>query len=120
MAHEEAIDSAIARHGMWKAWLRQAIETGVIERSVDAIRSETLCAFGKWLCGSELSAADKASTHYATVRRVHAEFHETAARVAEFVLTGQKEEALKMMSLGGAYSAVSARLTLAMLAWKQH
>lgn len=120
MAHKEAIDSAIARHGMWKAWLRQAIETGILERSVDAIRSESQCAFGKWLYGPELSAADKASTHYEAVRRAHVEFHVTGARVAEFVLTGQKEEATKMMSLGGEYSAVSARLTMAMLAWKQH
>lgn len=119
MAHIEEIQKAIAAHSKWKADLRQAMQTGKIDTPVETIRMDNQCFFGKWLDGSELTPAEKASHHYKTVKEHHAEFHKTAARVVELVLAGKKSDAEGMMSLGGEYAKISAKLTLAMMDWKK-
>lgn len=119
MANIEELDKAIAAHGMWKVRLKQAIDTGKIDAPIPTIRQDNQCAFGKWLYGDTLSAADKAGTQYKTVKELHAEFHKTAAQVAELATTGKKTEAEKLMAAGGAYADVSAKLTSAMMAWKK-
>ena len=118
MAIIEEIDKAIGAHGMWKMRLKAAVDTGKIDTSVDAIRQDSQCMFGKWLYGASLTSADKASSHYKTVRAIHAEFHKTAARVAELASSGRKAEAEAMMALGGEYASVSGKLTRAMMEWK--
>lgn len=119
MAKTEEIDSAIGAHGMWKSRLKIAIDTGKSEVPVEVIRQDNQCIFGKWLYGSSLTAVDKSSTHYKTVKDLHAAFHKTAAQVAELALAGKKAEAEKLMGLGGEYSTVSSKLTQAMLEWKK-
>jgi Chemoreceptor zinc-binding domain len=119
MANIEELDKAIEDHGMWKARLRKAIDTGKTEASVDTIRQDNQCVFGKWLYGATLTAVDKALNHYKTVKDLHAEFHKTAAAVAEVAVGGKKAEAEKMMARGGEFSTVSIKLTQAMLEWKK-
>jgi methyl-accepting chemotaxis protein len=119
MANIEELDKAIGAHGMWKARLKTAIETGKTEVPVETIRQDNQCAFGKWLYGTTLTSVDKASSHYKTVRALHAEFHKTAARLTELALGGKKAEAEAMLALGGEYAGISGKLTQAMLAWKK-
>lgn len=119
MLNKEEIDKAIGAHGMWKTRLKQAIESGKSDISVETIRQDNQCNFGKWLYGGSLSAADKSSVHYKTVRDLHAEFHRCAARVADLALTGMKGDADKMLALDGDFTTVSARLTAAMMEWKK-
>lgn len=120
MAKTEEIDNAIGAHGMWKSRLKIAIDTGKSEVPVEVIRQDNHCVFGKWLYGSSLTAADKSSSHYKTVKDLHAAFHKSAAQVAELALAGKKAEAEKLMGLGGEYSTVSSKLTQAMLEWKKN
>lgn len=119
MLNKEEIDKAIGAHGMWKTRLKQAIETGKSEVSVETIRQDNQCNFGKWLYGSTLSAADKSSAQYKTVRELHAEFHKCAARVTDLAVTGSKGEADRMLAFGGEFTTVSSRLTAAMMEWKK-
>ncbi|MCC6208727.1 MAG: CZB domain-containing protein [Gammaproteobacteria bacterium] len=119
MINKDEIDKAIGAHGMWKSRLKQTIETGKSDTSVDTIRQDTQCNFGKWLNGGSLSAADKSSASYRTVRDLHAEFHKSAAHVAELAITGHKEEASKLLAFGGEFASVSSRLTSAMMDWKK-
>src|SRR5512140_1919573 len=119
MANVEELNKAIGAHGMWKTRLKMAIETGQSDAPVETIRQDNQCAFGKWLYGSTLPPTDKASGHFKTVKELHAEFHRTAARVAELAMAGRKPEAEKMMSLGGEYSTISGKLTEAMMEWKK-
>ena len=119
MANIEELDKAIGAHGMWKTRLKTAIETGKTEVPVETIRQDNQCVFGKWLYGTTLTSVDKASSHYKTVRELHAEFHKTAARVTELALGGKKAEAEAMMALGGEYAGISGKLTQAMMAWKK-
>lgn len=115
----EEIDAAIAAHGMWKARLKKAIDTGTIDVHPDTIRVDDQCAFGKWLHGPTITAADKASRHYQVCHDLHAAFHEAAARVAELALAGRKQEAERSLGLGGEYAVASATLTKAMIEWKE-
>lgn len=119
MINKEEIDKAIGAHGMWKVRLKQAIETGKSDVSVETIRQDNQCNFGKWLYGATLGATDKASGHYKSVRELHAEFHKCAARVAELALSGDKAKAEQMLSLSGEFSATSSKLTAAMMEWKK-
>jgi hypothetical protein len=119
MVHIKQIDQAIAAHGYWKEYLRNAIKTGQIDTPVETIRSDNQCIFGKWLDSSLLTPMEEASPHYKTVKERHAEFHRTAACVVELVLAGKKDDAERMMSLGGEYAKVSAELTTAMMDWKK-
>jgi methyl-accepting chemotaxis protein len=118
MANVEELDKAIAAHGMWKVRLKSAIDTGTIDTPVATIQMDNQCAFGKWLYGDTMTSADKSSAQYKTVKELHAEFHKTAAQVAQLATTGKKADAEKMMASGGAYNSVSAKLTSAMMAWK--
>ncbi len=119
MAHSEEIVKAIVAHNKWKADLREAVKTGNIDTTLETIKMDSQCFFGKWLDGPALLPAEKASDHYKTAKEYHAEFHKTAARVLELVLTGKKSDAEEMMSLGGEYSKISAKLTRSMMAWKE-
>jgi methyl-accepting chemotaxis protein len=119
MADAQEIDKAIGAHGMWKNRLKQAVDTGRIETPVDTVRMDNQCAFGKWLYGATLTAADKQSAHYGTVKGLHAEFHAAAARVMELATAGKKHEAEKILALDGDFGRISSKLTNAMMAWKK-
>lgn len=119
MVNIDELDRAIGAHGMWKTRLKAAIDRGSIDVAVQVIEADRQCAFGKWLHGSTLSPADKATSHYQTVRELHAEFHKTAARVARLAIDGKKKEAREMMDLAGEYTALSGKLTRAMMDWRK-
>lgn len=116
---KEEITAAIAAHGMWKARLRTAIDSGKLETPVATIQVDNQCAFGKWLYGTTIPADVKSSEHYKKVRELHAQFHKAAGRVAELASTGKKTEAEKSMGVGGEYADVSGKLTYAMMEWNK-
>lgn len=116
-AHQ--IDQAIGAHGLWKSRLRTAIETGVLEGDVAALRATDRCAFGQWMHGPHISTKQKVSSHWFTVARLHTRFHEAAAEVAELALAGRREEAKALMERHGAFGVASSELVGAMLRWKQ-
>lgn len=118
MADKAEIDKAIGAHGMWKSRLRQAVDTGKFDTPVETVRADDQCAFGKWLYGPTLTNTDKASPLYKTVHELHAEFHKMAARVAEHALAGNKGAAESLLSSSGEYALISAKLTQAMVNWK--
>jgi hypothetical protein len=119
MINKDELAKAIGAHGMWKTRLKQTIDTGKTDISVDTIRQDNQCAFGKWLHGASISAQDKTSNHYRTVKDLHAEFHKCAARVADQALAGNRAEADRLLSLGGEFTDISDRLTSAMMEWKK-
>ncbi|MGC8638786.1 MAG: CZB domain-containing protein [Isosphaeraceae bacterium] len=110
------IDKAIAAHARWKSHLRQAINTGKSDFTVEVVRPDSLCEFGKWL--RERPAAEKMSEHYKTVSDLHARFHFEASHVLELALAGEREKATAAMAVGGPFANVSSKLTAVMTAWK--
>ena len=116
MVDAKAIEKGIAAHAAWKARLRAAISSGKFEVSVATVGMDNQCEFGKWLYG--LSADDTQTGHFSTVKKLHAQFHQEAAKVVTWATTGQTGKAEEAIGMEGNYANVSADLTRAMVAWR--
>jgi len=116
MSFEDEIAKAIGAHGVWKMRLKTAIDLGKADAQAADVAKDNVCAFGQWLYGSSMPPAAKASMDYATVRRLHADFHKCAAKVIECVGEGDKAKAGAL--LAGEYQKVSSDLSAAMMKWK--
>jgi hypothetical protein len=119
MVKVEIIEKAIAAHAQWKARLRTAAGSGKFDIPTDKVRADNQCEFGKWLYGSELTAAEKQTHHYLDVKQLHAQFHREAAKVVDLANSGQKAEVEKAISMGGNYAKSSSALTSAMISWRE-
>lgn len=115
MSLQDEINKAIAAHGQWKLRLKTAIDSGNSEFTVERVRPDNNCDFGKWL--HSLPADQKGALHWKTVQQLHADFHKAAAGVLEQALKGDKTAASAGMS--GPFAAASSKLTSAMMAWKR-
>ncbi len=112
---KEAITKAIGSHGMWKARLRDAIESQTSEFEVDFVRSCHNCEFGKWLDDdkSEL-AQDK---FYDTIYNMHKDVHMKTANVMSLALEGKSAEAQE--SMDGQFTESSTALISEMMKWSK-
>lgn len=117
MSYSAEIDKAIAAHGMWKARLRNAIQTGSSNLEVDKIKTDNQCDFGRWI--HSLPASDKNSPTVQSIIEQHAAFHLLAAKVLATALEGKKVEAESLMSANGEFNLSSAALTKSMMEWKK-
>jgi hypothetical protein len=107
------ISKAMDAHALWKEKLVAAIESGYIDKTVDEIKVDNNCAFGKWLYGNELSEEIKHSDGYLKVQQIHSEFHHIAARIAELAIFGDKQAALDLLH-DAEYSSVTMNLNNAL------
>lgn len=112
---QDQITKAIGAHGMWKARLREAIDTGKLGTPIADIAAHDRCEFGKWLQGATLTSLH-GSTDYTKVVALHAQFHRAASEVAGSVARGDRKGAESL--LNGEFSDASAKLTSAMMRWK--
>lgn len=117
MSNKQALVMAVGTHGLWKTRLREAVSTGKLDVSVSEVSAEGKCAFGKWLLDPATSQ-DLVSSHGQTVRRLHAEFHKIAGNIAQLAISGKKREADNLLVENGEFANASARLTRAMMAWR--
>jgi len=117
MGLQDEIKKAVGDHGKWKKILKDAINTGEIEVQISSIKSDHECSFGKWLYGSTITEQEKSLDHYKKVMELHASFHEIAAQVAQYSVSGHKERAIKMLEMNGDFTTTSAELTTSMIAW---
>lgn len=97
--------------------MRTAIETGSSNLDPDLVARDDACDFGRWLYGPELSETVRHSPHYAKVRALHGRFHLCACAMLRKALRGDRAGAEAGMAANGAFSAASAELTQAMMAW---
>jgi methyl-accepting chemotaxis protein len=111
------IQYAIAAHSSWIARLKAAIVSCHLDTPVSAIRADNQCQFGKWLHGKEISDAQKQSEHYHTCKRLHAQFHEEASKIAQMAISGQKEAATQAMGPSSEFVRVSTELTGVLNRW---
>ncbi len=116
MSTKEAITKGIAAHGLWKQRLIDAIKTGQSEWTPDVVCQDNQCEFGKWLyaCSTE----EKSSSHYETIRNLHADFHKTAAHVLELALQGNATEAQDKIGPDSEYADKSRHLTRQLMEWQ--
>ena len=118
MSTKDAIAKGIGAHGMWKQRLIKAIESGESEWTPDIVCQDNQCEFGKWLysCTPE----EKSSAHFANVKDLHAQFHQSAAKVLTLALEHKKVEAEREIESGSEYAKKSNALTKEMMAWKSN
>jgi len=118
MTTQSEIKKAIGAHGVWKARLKTAIETGQSEYfTPETVCLDNQCNLGKWLYGATISSDDKTSPHYEKVRMLHAEFHRVAAKVLALALAGKKAEAQRMTAPDSHFATLSSNLIMAMTEW---
>jgi len=113
---KEEISKAIGNHGLWKARLLGAIETGKSEWDAQTVENHRGCEFGKWLLSIEKE--QNGSEHFKKVASLHEAFHKEAARVLRLALAGNKKEALKAIDHTGTYARQSGDLTAEMVKWR--
>jgi hypothetical protein len=100
---------------MWKQRLKQAIDNGKSDFTIERVRPDNLCDFGKWLYS--LPASAQTSYHWRTVRELHGKFHAEAARVLGLAISGNKQEAEKALETESHFAKISFELTGAMMKW---
>ena len=114
----EQIQKAITAHGIWKVRLGQTVESGAGDMTVAVARADNQCPLGQWLYGP-IDPALKASEHYATVKDMHARFHQAAADVLALSLARKKTEALSAMEFGSTFKQMSGKLVIALTAMSE-
>lgn len=118
MSLKDEITAAIGAHGLWKAKLRDAIQTGKSEAVPQVVCLDNKCKFGQWLYGPSIPGAAKASGNYKECVELHAKFHVAAAHVLEHALAGRKKEAEVAISEGSEFATLTHKLTDAMMRWR--
>ena len=111
-----AINDAIGAHGAWKMRLRAAIARGNGDVTSATACKDDQCPFGKWLYSSALSPEMKAGVPYGVIRRLHAEFHQSAGSVLAYV--ERKDGAAANRVLEGEFADRSEKLVRALTKWK--
>ncbi len=118
MIDPATLDHAIAAHAKWKFRLREAIRTGASEWTVEKVRPDDQCEFGKWL--NSLPLADRMMNEWKDVKTLHARFHVAAADVLDSAIAGRKSEATTAMAPGGPFADVSTKLVKIITDWKKN
>ena len=117
MIEPAKLESAIAAHAKWKFRLREAMQTGKSGWTVESVRPENDCDFGRWL--NSLPLADRMSREWKEAKALHARFHQVAADVLQCALEGKGGAAAAAMAPGGSFSEVSTKLVRLLTEWKQ-
>jgi len=110
---ETLVTKAIAAHGQWKVRLRQAIDTGKSEWSIDQVKVDDQCVLGQWIYGDAV-ARFPGDPLVQEIRELHRQFHQEAAKVLSLALMGRKADAERLMEQGSAYARISGSLVRAL------
>ncbi len=113
---DKEIRAAIIAHDEWNRRLTTAINLGNCETAPADITVDHKCAFGKWLYSPDIDAETKSAQPYQVIKRLHADFHECAGRVAVFAEKGDKGQAYAL--LDGEYTQKSSKLMRALTKWR--
>lgn len=113
----QEIDKAIAAHSAWRQRLNVAISDGSSDFSVENVKLDNRCEFGKWFYG--LPAAQRDSEHGRKIQELHAAFHVETARILALALAGQKDKARESMAAGSEFQSISGKLVISLTRWKQ-
>lgn len=111
------INNAIGAHGAWKLKLRTAINRQKSDVTPFEAGCDNNCAFGKWLYSNGIDQTMRRGKPYQVIRRLHAEFHDSAGRVLELALKGEKAAAEELMD--GELRPRTEKLMLALSKWKR-
>ncbi len=84
-------ESVVKAHIRWFQELRRAVETGQSEMAPARVATDAECDFGRWVY-SDLGALCSPDL-FEQIRRIHADFHRTAAAILTLALNDRQAEA---------------------------
>jgi len=114
---KEILNKAIASHFTWKVRLKNMIDLGESNLSIQDIRDDSLCEFGK--CLNSLSKEYAENEYYQNIKNLHTEFHINAAKIVLIALSGHKERANELfLSRDSDFVKNSTLLTLELSEWR--
>ena len=87
---DELLNAAITSHACWKGQLREAIASRQLPDPI-SVRADDRCDLGKWIHGA--GTAYQTASEYQDLKLLHAQFHDTAARVVEVIINDNKANA---------------------------
>ncbi|MCK6448521.1 MAG: CZB domain-containing protein [Planctomycetes bacterium] len=105
----------VSAHYFWKIRLKQAIDTGKSDVTVENAAKDDCCDFGKHFYS--LATNVQRSPIGQTVRTKHAEFHKEASRILALALAGRKDEATRAIASQSPFSKLSTELTNLITDW---
>ena len=103
---DELLNAAITSHARWKGQLREALDRGQLPDPI-SVRADDRCDLGKWIYGE--GTAYQTASEYQDLKILHAQFHETAARVVEIIINDDKANAKAELE-SGALTAASMKV----------
>lgn len=110
------IEGMSIAYSQWKKGFLKAISSQNADLEPEVIKRDDACQFGKWLNG--LPQEDTQSEHFTTVKALHSDFHKAAGEIAELVVSGKGDEALKRVEGSDQLSNITGRLSLALRIWQ--
>jgi methyl-accepting chemotaxis protein len=110
---EETLRAALEAHEAWNARLREAIETGQSDMTVEVAGHDDRCTFGKWLHSSSSRFRTEQPARWQALHDLHEEFHRQAASILELAVTGRAAEAGERMR-GADFTSVERELRRAL------
>ena len=119
MNPNKEIDYALEAHIGWVEKLSTAIESGRCDTTPEKLKDDANCSFGKWLHYG-IGAPLKSMPQYNSIKNLHADFHKEAAKILKSALEGNKDEAVKAMKEGSAFSKASQKLTAELTSWSKN
>lgn len=111
-----SINDAIGAHGTWKMKLKTAIRTGKSDINPHDAGCDDRCKFGQWLHGPTIDAATRQGVPYGVIKRLHADFHRSAAQVLQLAVSGQPQKAEAAAAQD--FTPRSEKLIVALNKWK--
>lgn len=115
MTHADEIKKAIAAHGLWKSRLRQAIDSGRSQWSVEEVAADGDCDLGRWLQSVDPPAEE--AERVERIRALHRKFHREAAQVLQLAHGGQRSVANMAMAAGSPFDRLTSELTRELMLW---
>lgn len=112
----QAIQRAIGAHGAWKTKFRAAARTGHLPATVQTIAADDQCEFGRLLKALAPDLQDDAD--FAAIRRMHADFHMRAGRLAQHIVAGDADRVNFELGKDGAFETCSHALSARLADWR--
>jgi Chemoreceptor zinc-binding domain len=103
----DTINAAISAHTAWRQRFYDLIESE-LELNPLQVGQTNICKFGKWL--EEEGKGLLTRENYDALRKLHTQFHQTAAKVVKFKKAGNRAQVQASLKLDGEFSQTSTQL----------
>ncbi len=107
--------NAITQNLAWKMKLRNAVQQGRSEITVDDACRDDRCEFGRWVNRTPPDAENQARHKQAV--SAHKRFHEAAGQVLSLATTGKADQARLLLEGNGNFESASNELTKLLETW---